>query len=618
MGTFLETKSVGDINTLEDRMKLLEATLAKAQEHEQMLQRAIAIANLGIWRYDILGDQVEWSEEVYEIYGMDPATDVPTIDKVFDYANPAEKETIEGIINEAISTGKEYNVDCRIRTKQGQAKYVNAIGKPFYNTKGEITHLFGTVMDITNRRNHEWRLRFSDYTIESISEGVYWINEQAEFVRANEGAARMLGYSQEELIGLSGKDINPSFTKEMSQEYWQKTREKGVFVFETEHERKDGQLIPVEITNNVFHFEGQEFRVSIVRDITERKERERQILKAMAEVEKLKNQLQEENVYLREEIKLDLNVSNIITSNRRFKALLDEARQVSETDATVLITGESGTGKELLALAIHNLSSRKSRPMIKVNCASLPATLIESELFGHEKGAYTGAMQRKTGRFELAMEGTIFLDEIGELPLELQAKLLRVIQEKEFERLGGTETIRSDVRIIAATNRDLEKEVAAGNFREDLYYRINVFPLETIPLRERKEDIPPLVKFFIEKYALKSAKDIKNISKKALEALQSYSWPGNVRELENLIERAVILTKGHVVEAGPWLPKAKALTGKKVLTLEEVEKQHIREVLTMTDGKISGPEGAAELLGLNQNTLYSRLRKFDLIPKKRF
>ncbi|MDW3196061.1 MAG: sigma 54-interacting transcriptional regulator [Cytophagales bacterium] len=578
------------------------------------LSRAISLSSLGIWEYDIKANQVWWSEEVYNIYDMDLQSDVPTLDKVFDHATPEEKEEIESIINQAIATGKEYVVDCRIKTKLGKYKYVNAIGKPHYDSTGELTHLFGTVMDITDRREKQQQFRFADFTLKSVSDGIYWIDANAKFIQANPGAANMLGYEIDELAGLSGKDINPDFNEQKSKEYWKITKEKGTFTFETEHRRKNGEMVPVEITNNVFNFEGQEYRVSIVRDITERKKREKEILESLEEVRQLRDQLQQENIYLRKEVKIDFDVANIITENPQLQEVLLQARQVSETDATVLITGESGTGKELMARAIHNLSNRRSRAMIKVNCASLPESLIESELFGHEKGSFTGALQQKMGRFELANGGTLFLDEIGELPPSIQVKLLRVLQEREFERVGGTTTVKVDVRIIAATNKNLEEEVAEGKFREDLYYRINVFPLPTIALRDRPEDIPPLVRYFIDKYSRKSGKEIDRISKKAMEALQQYTWPGNVRELENIMERAVILSTGKVIDAGAWLPKSKMIPSRQVKSLEQMEKDYLKEILEMTHGKISGPDGAAKLLEVNQNTLYSRLKKHGMLP----
>ena len=334
---------------------------------------------------------------------------------------------------------------------------------------------------------------------------------------------------------------------------------------------------------------------------------------AIAKVEELKDRFQAENIYLQQEIKLVHNFEEIISQSNEFAKILASVEQVAATDATVLVLGETGTGKELLARAIHSIGARKDRPLVKVNCATLPANLIESELFGHEKGSFTGAQSRRIGRFELADGGTIFLDEVAEMPLELQAKLLRVLQEGEFERLGGSETIKIDARVIAATNRNLVEEVSAGAFREDLYYRLNVFPVCSSPLRDRREDIPLLVNHFVAKYSAKIGKKIDTVSHKALETLKTYDWPGNIRELENIIERAVITSSEGQLEVGDWFHDAVATTGiSPIGTLEEVECDHIVHVLDRTAWKIRGTHGAAEMLGLKPTTLEARMKKLGI------
>ena len=345
----------------------------------------------------------------------------------------------------------------------------------------------------------------------------------------------------------------------------------------------------------------------------ERKVANEKLIYALEEVEQLKDRLEAENTYLQSEIKHEHNLEEIVTQSARFKRVLSAVEQVAGTDATVLILGESGTGKELLARAIHNISLRKHRPLVKINCAALPANLIESELFGHEKGAFTGAVGRKTGRFELADGGTIFLDEIGELPLELQSKLLRVLQEGEFERLGGTKTLSVNVRVIAATNRDLENEVEEGNFRADLFYRLNVFPIQSLPLRDRKEDIPLLVKHFTDKYGAQIGKKIRSIPKRVINSLQAYSWPGNIRELENVIERALILSPHDKLELGDWIPKKEdKKTSNRLVTLEEYERNYILKVLHDTMWRVSGDKGAAKILGMKPTTLESRMKKLGI------
>ena len=337
---------------------------------------------------------------------------------------------------------------------------------------------------------------------------------------------------------------------------------------------------------------------------------------ALSEVERLKNRLEAENIYLQDEIKLQHNFGNIITQSEELKKVLYNVEQVSSTDATVLVLGESGTGKELLARAVHNISNRSERPLVKVNCSALPANLIESELFGHEKGSFTGATSRKIGRFELADGGTIFLDEIGDLPLELQPKILRVLQEGEFERIGNAKTIKVDVRIIAATNRKLIQEIKNGNFREDLYYRLNVFPIHIPPLRARKEDIPLLVNYFVNNFSRKVGKNIETISQSMIDKLMEYNWPGNVRELENIIERTVITNEGNKLKLSEVLPK-EVFTNAEIeyQTLEEMERQYILKVLEKTNWQVSGDRGAAKILGMKRTTLEARMKKLNIEKK---
>ena len=349
-------------------------------------------------------------------------------------------------------------------------------------------------------------------------------------------------------------------------------------------------------------------------EVAERKEGERKLENALAEIASLKAQLEADNFYLRQEIMEVSSHHEILGFSQAIRKVLAAAHQVGPTDATVLILGETGSGKELVARAIHELSPRRSRPMIKVNCAALPASLIESELFGREKGAYTGAHAGEAGRFEAADGSTIFLDEIGELPLELQPKLLRVLQEGQFERLGSSRTIKVNVRVLAATNRDLAKEVRERRFREDLYYRLNVFPITIPPLRERPEDIPILVQSFVEEFATRMGKRIHSIPRRLLEKLQKYSWPGNVRELRNVIERAVILSNGPTLQIE--LPQMDSEVTTHLRTLREVEHKHILSVLEKTGWRIRGKHGAAEILGLKPTTLEARMKKLGISRPK--
>jgi chemotaxis protein methyltransferase CheR len=363
----------------------------------------------------------------------------------------------------------------------------------------------------------------------------------------------------------------------------------------------------------IWNTAGKAIRMSgWIQDITDRKQGELNLKAALSEIEELKEKLEVERAYLQEEIKLEYNYENIIGQSDGLNYVLYKVEQIASSDTTVLVLGETGTGKELVARAIHGLSPRKDRTLVKVNCATLPSNLIESELFGHQKGAFTGAHARQLGRFEVANGATLFLDEIGELPLELQPKLLRVIQDGEFERLGSSDTIKVDVRVIAATNRNLEEEVDKGRFREDLWYRLNIFPITVPPLRERMEDIAIMVDFFVDKISRRLGKSIEIIPVSVMNALQDYHWPGNVRELENVLERAVINSSGpklHLVDELKKLPKD-LKTAKK--TLEAVERDYIVRVLEQTHWKVSGKNGASEILGLDRSTLRARMRKLGI------
>jgi formate hydrogenlyase transcriptional activator len=330
------------------------------------------------------------------------------------------------------------------------------------------------------------------------------------------------------------------------------------------------------------------------------------------EIGQLKDQLAEEKLYLQDEIRTDRNFGEIIGDSPQFRSVLDQVATVAPTDASVLILGETGTGKELIARAIHDLSGRRERTFVKLNCAAIPTGLLESELFGHEKGAFTGAIMQKAGRFELANKGTLFLDEIGDIPLELQPKLLRALQEHEFERLGGTRTIKVDVRLVAATNRDLAQMINERQFRTDLYYRLSVFPISVPPLRERADDIPKLVRYFTQKFARRMNKHVESISQETMDALVRYPWPGNVRELENLIERAVILTRGTTLQIPISELRPASTESASPVTLEEAERDHIRRILERSNGVVGGPNGAAARLGMKRTTLQSKMKKLGI------
>jgi transcriptional regulator with PAS, ATPase and Fis domain len=378
----------------------------------------------------------------------------------------------------------------------------------------------------------------------------------------------------------------------------------------------DGSIKRVHVLAHAINYQPGELSfVGAVMDITAMKN-------AFDEIQTLRDQLYKENLALREEIDVTRMFEEIVGSSPALQAVLSQVAKVAPTDSTVLITGETGTGKELIARAIHRRSQRSSRAFVSVNCAAIPRDLIASELFGHEKGAFTGATQRRLGRFESAEEGTIFLDEVGELPAETQISLLRVLQEREFQRVGGNESFQTDVRVVAATNRNLETAIAEGRFRDDLFYRLNVFPIEVPPLRQRKEDIPLLVEYFVDRYAGKAAKKITGINKRSMELLQSYAWPGNIRELQNVIERSVIICDSESLSVDEtWLGRRVLPADSAAQPLSEKlvaqEKELIEAALAESNGKVSGPSGAAARLGIPQSTLDSKIKSLK-INKQRF
>jgi formate hydrogenlyase transcriptional activator len=373
-------------------------------------------------------------------------------------------------------------------------------------------------------------------------------------------------------------------------------------------ERVIGALGVGSLTPDRFADEHEAFLTSVASQVAHAVEK----VLAFEEISRLTGQLEQENLYLQEEIKTEHNFEEIVGGSSALLRVLKAVETVAPTDATVLVCGETGTGKELIARAVHNLSPRRGKPLVKVNCAAIPAGLVESEFFGHEKGAFTGAVARKIGRFQLADGGTIFLDEIGDLPLDLQSKLLRVLQEGEFERIGSSRTLAVDARVIAATNRDLETAVEDGRFRSDLYYRLNVFPILLPPVRERTGDLSLLVNYFVMRYGRRLGKEIRSVPQSVLRRLSSHAWPGNVRELQNVIERAVIQTRGDELELGSWFGGVLALDGTPPQRLDDVQREHILSVLERTNWRVSGPSGAADLLGLKPTTLEYRMKKLGI------
>jgi len=457
---------------------------------------------------------------------------------------------------------------------------------------------------------------FDEAPIAYVHEGL-----DSRFIEANRTAMRILGLKPEEIAEMTGKSLVPDTPEaQRSLGEWLDSMERGTATTGTvlELRRKDdGKPVWIQCWSRPAP-DGSYTRTMFI-DVTDR---------VLMEREKVR--LEAQNTYLIEEIKETHNFEEIVGQSRALAEVIEKVKLVASTDSSVLILGETGTGKELVARAVHSNGARWNRPLVKVNCAALPVGLIESELFGHEKGAFTGAIDRRIGRFELAHGGTIFLDEIGDMPPDLQAKLLRVLQEHEFERVGGSNLIKVDVRVIAATNRDLFRSASEGTFRQDLYYRLNVFPIQLPPLRERREDIPPLVHYFVRRFSLKIGRKITRIQRETMERLMNYSWPGNVRELENVIERAVILSPGIELEVAPGVlpdiagvasaetaaprsaPEEKGPEARSPQSIDQVERGHILAVLMQTNWRIEGSDGAAALLNLNPSTLRSRMKKLGV------
>lgn len=491
--------------------------------------------------------------------------------------------------------------------------------------------------DITDHKLWEEALKISETRyrrlFETAQDGILILDAgTGQIADVNPFLIEMLGYSHEEFLGKKLWEIGAFKDIEASKATFLELQSKGYVRYnDLPLETKDGRPIAVEFVSNVYLVNHNKVIQCNIRDITERKllaealqkshlelerrveERTVELRTALSEIKTLKDQLEDENIYFRQQIKMKYSSDHIIGQSDGLKYVLYRAEQVAPVNTTVLILGETGTGKELIAAAIHNMSPRKDRPLITVNCAALPVNLMESELFGREKGAFTGADTRQVGRFEIAHGSTLCLDEIGELPLEVQAKLLRAIQHHEFERLGSSRTIKVDVRIVATTNRNLEEEVRKGRFRQDLYYRINVFPITVPPLRQRKEDIPVLVQAFIERYSRKLGKQITSVRKETMKALQDYQWPGNIREMESVIERAVILCPGPVLQLADKLDILSSPLSPTVGTLEEMERNHILKTLEETGWRIEGKGGAAGILGLHPSTLRARMHKIKIV-----
>lgn len=502
-----------------------------------------------------------------------------------------------------------------IRSKFGQILYINFVISKI-NLLGVDYYLL-TGQDVSEQKNTEEKLKDREVQLhqitENVQEGIILAKMDLSYVFVNKTFSDLTGFSKEDSLNLKISDIVVN-ADDLNIAYALRSEGGSISKNYVELRRKDGSTFFADISAKRILIGDNYYILGTQKDSTNQYKAEKELLRAYDEIQQLKNKLEEENFLLKQEIKKSKSFSEIITQNIIFHKTLNQIEIVAPTNASVLIHGETGTGKELVARAIHNLSDRKNMPMVKVNCAAIPDALIESELFGHEKGAFTGAIERKQGRFELASGGTLFLDEVGEMPLNLQSKLLRVLQEHEFERVGGVKTIKVNVRIIAATNRDLLKEVEEGRFRRDLFYRLNVVPITVPPLRERIDDIALLTNHFVAKFNTKFNKQISRISTTVMNTLLNYSWPGNVRELENLIERSVLLSMGESLDIAGWQKEsAKSGAGNKLfVTFDEMQRKYIIDVLKHTNWRIGGSDGASEILDMKRTTLASKMQKLGI------
>ncbi len=543
-------------------------------------------------------------------------------------------------VHASFKDGDVHHVDDEIFWRKDGSHFLVEYTSTPVKKEGQLLGAVVVFNDITERKCEQEKIRKiyneNQLILHSAGEGVYGLCCEGKTTFVNPAAAAMLGYEVEELKGqpmhslLHHTHADGSDYPNIECPIYAAFKDGSVHHVDDEvFWRKDGSSFPVEYTSTPIKQDGKLLGAVVVfNDVTKRKQAEEELQKAYAEVEKMKQRLEAENTYLQEEIRTKHNFKEIVGQSCPIKQVLNQIELVAPTMANVLIIGESGTGKELIARAIHDRSERSDRPLIRVNCAAIPNELFESEFFGHMRGSFTGAIKNRTGRFELADGGTIFLDEVGEIPIDLQSKLLRVLQEGQFERVGDEATRTVDVRIIAATNRDLRKEVEKGNFREDLYFRLNVFPVEAVPLRDRLDDIPLLAEHFITIICKRINREIPKLTNANVKQLQTYAWGGNIRELQNVIERAIIVGKGNRLIFN--LPKNKnehidavqesVNSTDSDLPYNEIErlardKINIIAALTYTRGKISGAEGAAELLGIKPTTLASRMKSLGIDKK---
>ena len=588
--------------------RLAESALEQSEQSFRLFVESVR--DYAIFQLDVDGRIRTWNSAAERMKGYRPEEIVGRHFSSFYPPEDVANGKPERELKVASETGRCEDDGWRLR-KDGSRFWANVTITPIRDRAGTLLGFAKITRDLTDRRNVEEALRRSEQHARMLFEfspdAILVCDPKGLVQEVNARVETLFGYKRDELLGQAVellvperfRDVHPKHRDDYAREPRMRPMGVGLQLY---GRRKDGTEFPADILLGPVDGNAGRIVFVVVRDLSERKRFEEALQRS-----------EEEKRYLEEELITSHQFEEIIGDAPGLKRVLKNVETVAPMDATVLILGETGTGKELIARAIHNLSGRRDRPFVKLNCSAIPAGLLESELFGHEKGAFTGAIAQKIGRLELAHQGTLFLDEIGDLPLELQPKILRALQEKEFERLGGTRTIPVNVRLVAATNRNLAKMVEAREFRSDLYYRLKVFPVEIPPLRERIEDIPLLVKYFVNQHARRMNRHIETIPPEIMRAFTRWRWPGNVRELENFIERAVILTPGSVLRAPlAELDLAVEPESESTTSLHDAEREHILRVLREAKGMISGPGGAAKRLGLKRTTLNSKIKKLGI------
>jgi len=627
-----------------DMIVRLEELYRELHSREAYLAEAQRLSRTGSFGWNVCSREIYWTAETFRIFEHEPTSKV-TFEHIMQRTHPDDMPVVQQLIERVSRERTEFDFEHRLLMPDGSVKYLRVIGSPSESEDG-CFEFVGAVTDITERKRAEQTLRESQaslqFALDTSEMGEWELDVAGRAAHRSLRHDRIFGYETllpEWTYEKFMEHVLPEDRQLVDRKFRQALEAQSGWNFECRIVRSDQAIRWIRASGRPrLDAHGKlKCLAGIVQDITERKRAESELLNALEEIKKLRDQLYNENIVLREEIDRSSMFEEIVGSSPSLQEVIARVSKVAPTDSTVLITGETGTGKELIARAIHRRSRRSTRAFVSVNCGAISAGLVESELFGHIKGAFTGAIANRDGRFKVADGGTIFLDEVGDLPPETQVKLLRVLQEREFQPIGSNKTVKVDVRVLAATNRNLDDDVRAGKFRSDLLYRLNVFPIHVPPLRERREDIPLLVAFLLQTFAQKLGKNVTQVRDGTIRRLVEYSWPGNVRELQNILERAVILSTNNVLvldrefslEAdGAPLPAQTASEAPESIasgapsdslassvggaSLRDAERRHIESALAATNWVIEGEKGAARILDIHPNTLRSRMKKLDI------